>query len=441
MLLNRRKISLIAAVIISGAPSAAFALSAGCAAIDGTSYTIIGGSNDLFTGVFETGEKISILNVGGTFAFELLFNGAVVDTTSTPGASVISAITSAGSTNIKVVYAGGTACSGPDLCTATCVGLSASSTPSAAANAQAQAAAQSSVGQTVGLVGGRIQSAMAKGLNRGATGLIGFSTEGPMPSGAGGQGSSPPMAGWVDFGWTRVKSSEQAARSEADTFTLAAGVDTFLRDDTLVGGALAVSRTAADTPGDTVSLRETSIVFAPYAAYAIDNHFSIDGSAGYGAAFSSNEFQNGTIEGDAVNHRLFVALNANGRRYWDGLGLSGGLTLRWTHAFQSAYDLSDGSRAESDDFYSGEVLARLRPSYLFQTSDGVLIEPFASAEYGYRFSQSEINGIANDPDAVKVGAGVSVFGDRISGEVQARTELGRENQGGMEANANLRLDF
>ena len=208
---------------------------------------------------------------------------------------------------------------------------------------------------------------------------------------------------------------------------------------TLIGAALAASWADTDTPDDRFSQDEFSLTFAPYAAYALDDVFAIDGSFGYGVGLSDTE-RTGGVEGDAVNHRYFGSVNGTARKYWGDFGLFGSVGALWTQSFQGAYAETDGTRVGSQTIELGRLSAKVQPSYLIPF-DLVTVEPFVSLGYSYDYTLTKITGAANDRDQVDLKLGANIFGDGISGGLEFETGFFRENERRSSVAATVRIQF
>jgi len=305
------------------------------------------------------------------------------------------------------------------------------------------------VRQTIGLVGDRIRTALPrgnfKGLNRNRpVGLAAFSTDGatddPREGAAGGE-EDVNIAAWANFAWTAANSDDPAFRSDTDSFTTIAGIDTFLTPDLLAGAAVSVSYSHLETPLKTVDSQEIGFMIAPYAAWALDDIFSIDASLGYGLFFTENHFFNESLKGNTKSHRYFLSTSASGLTYWDRFGLQGDVGLFWSQAFQDGYSLSDSTQIAERDSSLGTVFTHVRPSYIVYAEEDSSIEPFAAFSYEYDYTRTKVRAGSNDRDKFKLGGGVSLFGDGLSGELAAETELGRKNEDATTVSGTVRVDF
>lgn len=437
-------------------PAAAGPISFGCENINGFSGSIVSsGAVSFGPEEFFAGEVI-IATINGTGSGSVLFDFTSESPTPDPyaggqlvlstvarssGPNSVSLATAAGFQNVTVTFS----------CAAGAGG---------AAQAAGQATAQSITQTTVNSIGGRVQSlfsplgappfAPGGGVAPDGGGLPGGGPDGGATlglgaapiEGSGGQGSGDPIGVWGNIGYTGRSSSDNAARFGTDVLTALGGADIVFSNDTIIGGAVAFSWSETDTPDDAFERDEFSVTFAPYAAYAIDDVFSVDGSVGYTVGFSQTDRVAGgaTVDGDGTNHSYFLSLNASGRKYWDQFGLLGSVGALWSQSFQGAYTESDGTPVGSARSDLGSLSARIQPSYLIPTDD-VLIEPYVGLGYTYDYAITKITGAANDRGQMDVKAGVNLFGDGVMGGIEANTGLFRENERRMNVSGTLRMNF
>jgi len=425
---------------LCGAAQESQAISASCASLNSSPpYSTLGYAD----GTYEAGEKITFTTTAGGITSAGFSGGGLLagQNIMSPGSSARTVAFEFPQTGFyKIVIA----VNSPSTVTVTC------EVPSDSDSVEILA---KTVGgnlpilrQTTGLVSDRIRTALPRGNFKGLNGnkpvgLAALSTDTPGTGGAAGGEADRNIAAWANFAWTAANSDDPAIRSDTDSFTTAAGVDTFLTPNLLTGAAVSVSYSDTTSPRKTVESQEIGFMITPYAALALDDVFSIDASLGYGLFFADNSFLNETLKGDTLSHRYFLSTSASGLTYWDRFGLQGDVGLFWSQSFQDGYHLSDNTEIDDQDASLGTLFTHIRPSYVVYSHDDTAIEPFAAFGYEYDYTRSKVSGATNDRDMFTVGGGISLFGEGLSGELAAETELGRENQDSTTVSGTLRIDF
>ncbi|MEM7652927.1 MAG: autotransporter outer membrane beta-barrel domain-containing protein, partial [Pseudomonadota bacterium] len=324
----------------------------------------------------------------------------------------------------------------------------------------ANASAKAAISQTAGLVTQRLrriaqndskasalrsQTAQVEGtglldLSVGRDGAI--SLDGRENGAAAGYTPSP-WGVWANFAWSGINDTTAVAGTQGNVVTGIAGADYEVSDGFIVGGAISIGGAAFDSQIAAFDTDETSIGFNPYLAYQVTDLISLDAILGYSVGVGESTRAE-TITGHYAIHRYYAAGNASYFQTWERFSLLGSLGVLWGQSFEAAYRESDGTEIGSRRSDLGSVSLLMQPAYLFDldADNGWYLEPYLVGEYRYDFTISKINGHNNDRDEFRLGLGMNLFaGDSVSGNLEATTAVGREDQRTVSIFGTVRYDF
>lgn len=260
---------------------------------------------------------------------------------------------------------------------------------------------------------------------------------------------------WAGYNRASFDSSFPVAPYDATLDAVTVGVDRLFQDRFLLGVAIGYEQTESRTFFNGGGQETDGVLVAPYAAWLIDEVWSVDVSGGYTALDTDqtriDPVTGGILRGEFDADRWFVAGNLNAVvRHGDWvLGARAGIL--YTDEEQDGFDEVGGPSARS----LGE-----RNVDLTQASVGFdagyslgAFEPYALV--GYRNDLSRDDGRdagglpaatgptqADDDDEVEVGLGLRYFGDgALSGGFEWIWTTGREDFDNNSLMLTLRLDL
>ena len=454
------------AILISGTPDDAHAVSAGCASLPltGTVAAFSGGGGA--TGlVMDAGESIVVatsLNSGSGSGnnVSISLTGAATANQMTPAAggfvtlntSNTFPLTVTGSYNVDINF--GTAEGSGDSIgfTISCTPASASSTDTSDLSESIAAVQQSSqrrsVDQNTRMGGERLRQIRSARTPQLRTPTVAASAEQPTVTFTGqanslnqgnigmaaGDGTSP-WGVWGSVGWTGFDDSSQAAPADGNVITGLFGIDYAPNEMIIVGGAVGFDNTFANTLNEgTVS--QTMAVFNAYGSMALDDIFSVTAFGGLQTGAGEIDSNANATSGEFNSRRYFIGGSANADLYFGNFSLVSSATMLWSQAFTSDFVDSAGVNQASTTSDLGTLSLQTNPGYLFlvDPESALYMEPYAAFGYSIDYAQTKIETQVagaehpNDRDAFTIGMGLNVFaGENISANVEASTELGRED--------------
>lgn len=233
---------------------------------------------------------------------------------------------------------------------------------------------------------------------------------------------------------------------------LMVGADHFVTDSLLIGGALNAETSYTElgrVNGDMVS---TALGLTPYLAWQIDDVFSLSaqGNVSFIQSRMSDQilqFQPATVT-NTSSVRWSLSVTGDGFWQWGNWGLLSGLNLSYGQLLTEATRDSQGNRVGSSLSQNGAASLMLQPSYYWQYTRHLAMEPYILAEYQYDFTMQKVSTQAgsarhpNDPDQLRLGLGLNIFGGAYySGNVEATTVIGRQDYSETSLGATLRVNF
>jgi outer membrane autotransporter protein len=229
------------------------------------------------------------------------------------------------------------------------------------------------------------------------------------------------------------------ARYDADQSTVFIGADKLI-NKWLVGVTVGYETTDIDTLYNGGNNETDGITVAPYAAYLINDIFSVDIAAGYSSLETDTDRidnTNGrTINGNFDSDRWFVSTNLNATIFRGPWLLGGRIGLLYTEEEQDAYTETGGTTARTIgerniDLTQGSIGANIAYT-------GGKFEPFASITYYNdlgRDNGTSAGGLPgavgatqpDDDDEFQTGLGVRYFGESIDGSFEWNNVVNRDN--------------
>lgn len=258
--------------------------------------------------------------------------------------------------------------------------------------------------QTAGLISTRISSAVSN-----ATGAISIS---PVRTSSLSEGTTGKAAGdsarrggvWLN-GSNNWMSGDHANANFAGTLqTAVAGVDYLVRDNVLVGASLGYEHGNVSLKYSGGKFEANNVAFAPYAAYIINDVWSVDASGGHAWVNYDLSRANGTVSGDTSGSRWFASTNLNANWRVDAWQLGASAGYIYTTEETDDYVESDGTNAKGPKFRLGQANSKFRVGYVIPTEWGT-VNPFGAVRLEYDANKTAASAV----DA----AGSKAYDDRF----------------------------
>lgn len=233
---------------------------------------------------------------------------------------------------------------------------------------------------------------------------------------------------------------QPTAKYDAYQSTIFIGADKLIMDKWILGLTVGYENTDIDTKYNGGDNKTDGFTIAPYAAYLINDIFSVDMVAGYtNLSTDTDRIDNvtgSTISGDFDADRWFVATNLNANIYRGQWVFGGRIGLLYTEEEQDGYTERGGTTARTIgerhvDLTQGSIGANL--AYMHNN-----VEPFASLTYYNdlgRDNGTSAGGLPGavgttqptDDDEFQTGLGIRYFGDIIDGTFEWNSVISRDN--------------
>ena len=438
----------------------AFALSSGCSLVNGKNLTLNGGGTvvtgaDFAAGetIFATSTKISGFNDGLQLSF-------------TPGDSLQSNNESATQSFVFKINAdvtGGTLSFntiGGSVFQATFGCSDNANAATAGTTAVAQSLMQIGITQNNGLVANQIRkftgqtSPNVRSNLASAPGLLDLSA-GRTGEAAGGSAKTK-VSVFADVTWTNFDDSAPTTGSRGDSFTGIIGGDYAVTDRFLVGGALSFERHLIDTSFNLGEVSATGVGVSPYAAYRLDDVFSLTALANVTSMSGSTNRTGGAvaggpnINGDFDGLRWSVYTSGEGFWTWNsGASLLASLGVSYGQQSIFSYTEDDGTFVDNNLSRSGVVSAAIQPGLLLAADDDLFLEPYFRLQYDYQFVRTKFAGgntedtrHPNEPHQLVIGLGMNVFsGEQFSANIEGSAVAFREQYSAYTLGARARYTF
>lgn len=252
---------------------------------------------------------------------------------------------------------------------------------------------------------------------------------------------------WGNLALTHSQDRHQASAYSGIQGSAVIGLDTRMDESLLVGGAINLEYASLSRNNNQMQLSSSGIGISPYIAYQIDDIFSLSSLANITYTNNHSGFNNGTqIDQGAV--RWSFSLQGDGFWSWDNWGLLAGLGLSYGQTHLLATKDNNGIDVTGQTTRLGTAQLTLQPSYYWQYTEDLGLEPYLLTQYNYDYSMTKISTLAtqpahpNDQDSFRLGIGMNLFGTSFySGNIEASTILGRGNYSEASISGNIRVRF
>ncbi len=244
------------------------------------------------------------------------------------------------------------------------------------------------------------------------------------------------------------------ASYEADSKSLFIGVDKLFMNSLLLGVSLGFENTDIDTAYNGGNNETDGYTIAPYAAYLINNHFSVDVAAGYTTLSTDTDridnVAGGTIVGEFDADRWFTSANLNANMEYGKFLFGGRIGLLYSDEDQDGYSETGLNTTRTlgkrhIDLTQGSIGFDVA----YRTSQ---FEPYATFTYINdigRDNGNDAGGLPGsfgatqpeDDDEIQAGLGVRWFGDQYSGSLEWTRTVGRDTFDADSFVFSLRADF
>lgn len=252
---------------------------------------------------------------------------------------------------------------------------------------------------------------------------------------------------WGNLALTHSQDRHQASAYSGIQGSAVIGLDTRMDESLLVGGAINLEYASLSRNNNQMQLSSSGIGMSPYISYQIDDIFSLSSLANITYTNNHSGFNNGTqIDQGAV--RWSFSLQGDGFWSWDNWGLLAGLGLSYGQTHLLATKDNNGIDVIGQTTRLGTAQLTLQPSYYWQYTEDLGLEPYLLTQYNYDYSMTKVSTTAtervhpNDQDSFRLGIGMNLFGSNFySGNVEASTVLGRDDYTEANITGNIRVRF
>lgn len=254
--------------------------------------------------------------------------------------------------------------------------------------------------QAANLVSGRISQAVSN-----ATGSIAVGTgkKAEIISGGGKAAgdSIDKMAFWANAAGTWIENDQSGVNFKGNIVTSVVGADYLVTDKVLAGVSVGYERPDIRTTFNNGTFKGNNWSIAPYAAYIINDTFSVDAMAGYAWVSYDMTRAYGSISGSTEGHRLFGGANVNANTAVDHWRLGSSLGYLYTTETQGAYTEkgTNGSTVGESQMRLGQARLSGKAGYAIQEAWGSMT-PYGSARLEFDVNHTP-TGIA-DADGTPV---------------------------------------
>ena len=265
---------------------------------------------------------------------------------------------------------------------------------------------------------------------------------GLQPSSSGGDRASGLAAGdvpvtyavWGDAAGSYLSNDSAGNAYQGRAVTALAGIEATIGQSWVVGVSAGYSHSAFSVLELNGTRTAEAALAGPYAAYVIDEHFTVDASLTYWKLRNQTTANGGTSSGDFGSYRYVGAVNANAFADWGPVSLTGfgGYTYAWEHA--AGYVDSANTAFPSAIIRYGAL--RLGGEASYPIGDA---EPYLPLTYSFETTTPHDGTTRN---SVIVGLGIRYrVGDQLKLGLVANAELFRQHQQDDSIEANLRFSF
>lgn len=281
-------------------------------------------------------------------------------------------------------------------------------------------------------------------LNGGQGGGPDFSVSIPQQTGVAAGSSGRTINLWSSLSWTGMQDTGVITQFDGSSNSLFVGADTRLYRNFILGVSLGTSNTKTSSNFNGGGSDTDTFTIAPYAAYIINNNYSISANVGYSDSNTDmDRFTGVTVTGAQDSDRVFAAVNFNAS-YWFN---------KWNLGWKAGYLYSRGDLdgfTESDGTVNASSKVKLD-----QLQVGAKVAYWAGAVMPYVFLDLEhdttrtrvtpIAGFdkpANDRSGYSYGGGIRLFISKTAvGRVEVKQIGGREDFDSSTFSANIGIRF
>ena len=175
--------------------------------------------------------------------------------------------------------------------------------------------------------------------------------------------SSDRFSVWSSIGFSRIEQSVTGGSFDGNILDFSVGGDYKFSDDFLAGASVLGSRSKLDLDFNDGSLRATEIGIAPYIGYNIANDLIFDASFGYSKLDYDLKRNAGAISGDIDARRLFVSAGLSGEAALGSVTFTPAIRTIYAREWQDSYVDSSGLSVGKNDFDLGKLTLSTEFSY------------------------------------------------------------------------------
>jgi hypothetical protein len=269
--------------------------------------------------------------------------------------------------------------------------------------------------------------------------------DGEIGSGLSAGGGDGRLGVWVGGGWATIENDLTSTGFDGDLFDVLGGVDYQMNDRFLAGLALGYESGDVDTTFNTGTLEASGFTIAPYAGYVLNRYFTLDftGGATFMDYDNSRTGAGGVVTGDTEATRWFLGGNVNAFYDVDKVSLSGRIGYFYVNENVGGFTESDSTIYSDDDNSWGQL--RIGGTVGYELGK---VEPYVLTTYVYDVEMEQMTAApgqlvpSNDRSGFDVGGGVRfMLSDRVYGDLEGFTHLGRDDFSGTSLTGSLRIKF
>lgn len=254
---------------------------------------------------------------------------------------------------------------------------------------------QQATQQTTGLISSRISQAVSNVTGNIVTPTTPTGAPRPntptslLPGGEGkAAGDAPERWGiWANVGNSWLSGDQANADFRGTLQTMIVGIDKLVTDNLLVGTALGYEHADIRLKFNNGKFKANNLAIAPYAAYVINDVFSIDATGGYSWLNYDFERNNNTITGDTTGSRWFGVANLSANTTAGAWQLGSSLGYLYMRETNEAYRESNGTLVNDSTVHLGQARANFRAGYPLQANWGSYT-PYALVRFEYDVDRS-----------------------------------------------------
>ena len=276
----------------------------------------------------------------------------------------------------------------------------------------------------------------------GNDGMVGIDMPGTMTGlSSGGQGS--PFCVWVSATASALRNDLISTKYDGHLYLMMIGLDYRVNKNLLLGMAIGYEWTELATIFNNGSMESDGFSISPYAAYLINDSFSIDLMVSFSDLDYDTERMFTTVYGDYDADRIMVSSNLNYYYLVGNWCLNARLGYMYAEEDADGFTESNGARIRQNDTDFGEIRFGGQASYFIND-----FELFFAAYYHYDTTmdrtrvEANMKRPSNDKDEVETTAGVNVLAnDTLQFGAEVSRIFGRDDVENTSVLMNLRIMF